>query len=120
MLTCLQFFDSLFKATEELISDKKALPTSDYFRMDEGRSLHKNNNFWFLKLTTCFYESYCTTRKEQARLLPIAKGQLISKCLFGVFNFFQKTNKNTSHRSKNELIHSSLGRIHGLTICFQN
>ena len=72
VLTCLQFFDSLFKATEELISDKKALPTSDYFRMDEGRSLHKNNNFWFLKLTTCFYESFCTTRKEQARLLPIA------------------------------------------------
>ena len=24
------------------------------------------------------------------------KGQLISKCLFGVFNFFQKTNKNKS------------------------
>ena len=72
VLTCLQFFDSLFKATEELISDKKALPTSDYFRMDEGRSLHKNNNFWFLKLTACFYESYCTTRKEQAIFIPIA------------------------------------------------
>ena len=23
------------------------------------------------------------------------KGQIISKCLFGVFNFFQKTNENT-------------------------
>ena len=72
VLTRLQFFDSLFKATEELISDKKSLPTSDYFRMDEGRSLHKNNNFWFLKLTACFYESYCTTRKEQAIFIPIA------------------------------------------------
>ena len=30
------------------------------------------------------------------------KGQIISKCLFGVFNFFQKMNKNTSHSSKNE------------------
>ena len=79
VLTCLQFFDSLFKATEELISDKKALPTSDYFRMDEGRSLHKNNNFWFLKLTACFYESYCTTRKKQAELLPIAK-KIKHKC----------------------------------------
>ena len=30
------------------------------------------------------------------RLLDIAKGQLISKCFFGVFNFFQKTNENKS------------------------
>ena len=48
------------------------------------------------------------------------KGQIISKCLFGVFNFFQKTNKNTSHSSKNEFIRSFFGRIHGLTICFRN
>ena len=33
------------------------------------------------------------------------KGQIISKCLFGVFNFFQETNKNTSHSSKKR-IHS--------------
>ena len=30
-----------------------------------------------------------------------AKGQIISKCLFGVFNSFQKMNKTTSHTSKN-------------------
>ena len=48
------------------------------------------------------------------------KGQLISKCLFVVFNFFQKTNKNTSHSSKNEFIHSFFGRIHGLTFFFRN
>ena len=48
------------------------------------------------------------------------KGQLISKCLLGVFNFFQKTNENTWHSSKNEFIHSFFGRIHGLTICFRN
>ena len=29
------------------------------------------------------------------------KGQLISKCLFGVFNFFQKTKENTFVRFKN-------------------
>ena len=34
----------------------------------------------------------------------IAKGQIISKCLFRVFNFFQKTNDNKLHSSKNELI----------------
>ena len=37
------------------------------------------------------------------------KDQLISKCLFGVFNFFQKTNENTSHSSKNEFIGSFFG-----------
>ena len=48
------------------------------------------------------------------------KGQMISKRLFGVFNFFQKTNENTSHSSKNEFISLFSGRIHGLTICFRN
>ena len=33
-----------------------------------------------------------------------SKGQVISKSFFGVFNFFQKTNKNTSHSSKTEFI----------------
>ena len=51
---------------------------------------------------------------------PILKGQLISKCLFGVFKFFQKTNKNSSHSSKNEFIHLFFGRIHDLLICFRN
>ena len=41
----------------------------------------------------------------------VGKGQLISKCIFGVFNFFQKMNKNTSHNSKNKLICSFFGRI---------
>ena len=49
-----------------------------------------------------------------------AKGQLILKCLFGGFNFFQKTNENTSHTSKNEFIRSFFGRIRGLTVCFPN
>ena len=48
-----------------------------------------------------------------------AKSQLIWKCLFCVFNFFQKTNENTSHSSKVEFIRSFFGRIHGLTICFR-
>ena len=30
----------------------------------------------------------------------VVKGQIISECLFGVFNSFKRTNKNTSHSSK--------------------
>ena len=48
------------------------------------------------------------------------KGQIISKCLFVVFNFFQKPNENTLHSSKNEFICSFFGRILGLTISFRN
>ena len=36
--------------------------------------------------------------------LGFSKGQIISECLFGVFNFFQKTNENKSHSSKGEFI----------------
>ena len=48
------------------------------------------------------------------------KDQLISKCLFGVFNFLQNTNKNMLHCSKNKFICSFFGRIHGLKIFFLN
>ena len=34
---------------------------------------------------------------QMAITKKLVKGQIISKCLFGVFNFFQKTNKNTMH-----------------------
>ena len=43
------------------------------------KSKEKNNN------NTIFYVAY---------LVAYIKGQLISKCLFVVFNFFQKTNEN--------------------------
>ena len=50
------------------------------------------------------------------RFLPwkFIKGQLISKCLFCVFNFLQKTNKNKSHSSKIEFVHSFFGGYFGL------
>ena len=38
-----------------------------------------------------------------APLFSRHKGQLISKCLFGVFTFFQKTNENMPTRSKSNL-----------------
>ena len=44
----------------------------------------------------------------------MSKGQLISKCLFGVFNFFQKTNEKQvdlrHHSSKVEFVRSFFGR----------
>ena len=69
-----------------------------------------------------FYFSFCSSplRYLNCKFDAEAKGQSISKCLFGVFNFFNKTNENTSHSSKNEFIRSFFGRVHCLIICFQN
>ena len=36
---------------------------------------------------------------EKQTIQRFTKGQLISKCLFGVFTFFQKTNENKSTSS---------------------
>ena len=47
------------------------------------------------------------------------KGHLISKCLFGVFTFFQKTNETKSTSSKNEFDHSFFGRNFGLKKSFR-
>ena len=74
--------------------------------------------FWFIILTVI------TGMQVIYRFVLVScliiKGQIISKCLFRVFNFFQKRNENTSHISKNELICSFFRRIHDLTICFRN
>ena len=50
----------------------------------------------------------------------ITKGQLISKRFISGRGFSQKTNKKSSHTSKNEFIRSFFGRILGLTICFRS
>ena len=50
----------------------------------------------------------------------LCKGQLISKTNLSSHGFFQKTNENMLHSSKNEFICSFFGRNHGLTICFRN
>ena len=53
------------------------------------------------------------------------KGQLISKCLFGVFNFFQNTNGNKFvfvmryHSNKVEFVRSVFGRNVGLKNSYQ-
>ena len=75
-------------------------------------SIIQNLKFWMVWRLGQF--------KEVLRWGISIKGQLLSKCRFVDFNFFQKTNKNTSHSSKNEFIRLFFGRIHGLTICIWN
>ena len=48
-----------------------------------------------------------------------SKDQLISKCLFGVFTFFQKTDENKSTSSNVEFVHSFFGRNVGLKESFR-
>ena len=47
------------------------------------------------------------------------KGQLISKCLFDVFTFFQKMNVNKSTSSEVEFVRSFFGRNVGLKKSFR-
>ena len=48
------------------------------------------------------------------------KGQIISKGLFGVLEFSQKTNERIRCSSKNEFLHSFFGRIRGYQKSFRN
>ena len=48
------------------------------------------------------------------------KGQIISKGLFGVLEFSQKTNEQIRHSSKNEFVCSFFGRIRGCQKSFRN
>ena len=56
--------------------------------------------FWICSYVNSL--DYSSNHWMQNQLGLLGKGQLILKCLLGVFNFFRKTNKNTSHSSKNE------------------
>ena len=75
------------------------------------------NIFWWIfwrifedYFLTIFLTNFLTNFLT-CNLLIIAsfKGQLISKRFFGIADFLQKTNENTSHTSKNELISSFFG-----------
>ena len=60
-----------------------------------------------LYLVFCHFHSHSHNAYQQ--FLP-SKGQIILKCLLGVFPFLQKTNENKSTNSKDELFRSFLGR----------
>ena len=68
-----------------------------------------NSNSIFVSKTKGFYShgKLCT------------EGQLTSKCLFGVFTFFQKTKENKSSSSKVEFFRSFFGRNDGLKNHFE-
>ena len=53
------------------------------------------------------------------RISYLPKGQLISKCLFGVFTFFRKTNEHKSTSSKVEFVCLFFGRNIGLKKSFR-
>ena len=56
-----------------------------------------------------------TLNGDQNHIFIISpNGQLISKCLFGVFTFFQETNENKSTSSEVEFVRSFFGRNFGL------
>ena len=50
---------------------------------------------WFVIYLSKIQKNFVCFDFEEIWLVQITKGQLISKCLFDVFNFFQKPNKNT-------------------------
>ena len=55
------------------------------------------------------YSTIATYYSQYFKFSMCTKGQLISKCLFGAFNFLQKTNENKSHSSKIEFVRSFYG-----------
>ena len=63
------------------------------------------------KIIFCIRETASGLKNKQERKCIHAKGQLILKCLFGVFNFLQETNKNKSHSNKIEFVCSFFGNI---------
>ena len=68
----------------------------------------------YLDSSEFHFETFCCTMA-----MAITKGQIILKCLFGVFNFLQKTNENKSHSSKIEFVCSFFGGNVGLKKSFR-
>ena len=70
-------------------------------------------------------ENLLTTRVPRVHLFSNksylhTKGQIISKGLFDVLEFSQKTNERIRRSSKNEFVCSFFGRIHGYQKSFRN
>ena len=79
----------------------------------------KLNSLWIRMISTNDIFSWFSFWSSFWTFFQVPLGQVIS-IFFCVLNFFQKPNKNTSRSRKNEFIRLFFGRIHGLTICFQN
>ena len=105
----LSTFELLFSRQNRtfLLFNWEAIVVFSWFFSVAPKLLHDNTG----ENSNCLYS--CQIFWKQ-----LAKGQIISKCLFGVFNFFQKTNENKSHSSRNEFVCSFFGRIQDTKICF--
>ena len=68
------------------------------------------------KFQSCFFQTSadadlsCQGCQKIRKFWKNTKGQIFSKCLIGAFTFSQKTNKNKSSSSKDELFRSFFGR----------
>jgi hypothetical protein len=105
----------------------------DWFQKDKGpiNSISNRNkiiiNIWFYQklfvtftVKYGFFKAWITKiqnvhsfkcyfwRLSNFQIVSLLNSQLISKWIFGVFNFLQKTNKNKSHSSKIEFVCSFL------------
>ena len=99
------------------------------------KELHLEHHRLFSRPDKCFYSFYSQYIKKNIQGIQncikyatfgisnfnvSTKGQLISKANCQGRGFSQKTNKNTSHTSKNEFIRSFFGRILGQKKTFRD
>ena len=77
---------------------------------------------WLSRLKIKFIFSKKVTKYDEISqfFFDVTKGQIISKRLFGVLEFSQKTNKRIPCSSKNEFVCSFFGRIWGHQKVLQN
>ena len=90
--------DLVIHQTDEVCnSEAKPVRFSKWPDSAHCRHMHLYPNFF---LTSCQKSNY-------------VKGQIVSKELFGVLEFSQKTNERIRHSSKNEFVRSFFGKIRG-------
>ena len=80
---------------------------------------------WFRRVYVAYQCITCFLKRtiqdqESFNFDEIGKGQMISKGLFGVLEFSQKTNEQIRRSNKNEFVRSFLGRIRGYQKSFRN
>ena len=78
---------------------------------------------WCNNYLTSIYIAYCSPCSIFAKIdwnLKDVKGQIISKRLFRILEFSQKTNEQIRRSSKNEFVRLFFGRIRGYQKSFRN
>ena len=122
----LQVLKFYYKSFDWLIKSEKKIFKNMWWTTMQRRKLTNTNDAKMLSIEK-MRQKKSNSKLNQSLYevmlnLFYPKGQLISKCLFGVFNFFQKTNENMSTWGiivvKTNSFVRFFGRIHGLTICF--